>query len=168
MFRTDLSLADLEEPLTSVLAYWRARGGETLGCAWTSFHLHELPPKALPTTMVLDMFDDMALNRYRFWGSQMTEIHGTDMTGKSPYNLTPKDFAEDLRGQHQRIRAEGRAGAQLVGFRHERGFDHMHTVLRLPLSNDGNRVDHLVMVAWFTPKALEIARVEGGRAIMER
>jgi len=168
MIRTDIPLSELAEPLSAVLAYWRAKGGEALACGWADFHLHELPPRALPTTMVLDMFDDMSLNRYRFWGSKMTEIHSSDMTGKSPYSITPQDFAEDLRTQHLRIRAEGRAGAQLVGFRHKNGFDHMHTVLRMPLSNDGRRVDHLVMVAWFTSKALAIAHREGVRAIMER
>ncbi|MEQ8228096.1 MAG: hypothetical protein RIA64_08420 [Rhodospirillales bacterium] len=149
-----MTLAELTEPLTSVLNYWRGLGGEELACSWPQFNLVDLPPQVLPTTLVVDVFDDMSKNRFRYWGSKMTEIHGADMTGRSPYDMSPRDFAEDLRNQHSEIRTERTASADTLGFIHERGFDHMHTVLRMPLSNDGHSVDHIVGVVWYTDEAL--------------
>lgn len=89
MFRNRLPLSDLTAPLTDVLDHWRARGGEGLACPWPKFEMHFLPPRVLPTTLVIDVFDDVNANKYRFWGSKMTLIHGKDMTGRSPYELSP-------------------------------------------------------------------------------
>jgi hypothetical protein len=145
----------LAPPLADVLNHWRARGGEDLACPWSKFQMHLLPPQVLPTTLVIDVFDDMERNRYRFWGSRMTVIHGKDMTGRSPYDLSPPDFAEDLRIQHREICETRAAGADLLGFQHERGFTQSHTILRLPLADDGRSVSHIVGVIWYSPETLK-------------
>ena len=155
MFRRRLSLSELEEPLTLVLDHWRARGGEDLACSWKLFEIQKLPPQVLPTTLVIDTYDDMSKNRFRYWGSRMTDIHGEDMTGKCPYDMSPRDFAEDLREQHREIRDGRKATADVLGFNHERGFIQAHSILRLPLSNDGKTVSQIVGVIWFTDETLK-------------
>lgn len=116
--------------------------------------MHQLPPPVLPTTLVIDVFDDMERNRFRYWGSRMTLIHGSDMTGKSPYDMSPRDFARDLRDQHREIRDTREAIAYELEFAHERGFLQQHTVLRVPLSDDGHSISHIVGVVWYSLESM--------------
>jgi hypothetical protein len=155
VFRKRLPLSDLTAPLTDVLDHWRARGGEQLACPWPQFEMHLLPPEILPTTLVVDVFDDSSRNRYRFWGSMMTQIHGTDMTGKYPYDLGPDGLGRDLLPQHGEIRETRAARADILGFEDDQGASHLHTILRLPLSNDGQMVDHIVGVISFSRDVLD-------------
>lgn len=161
MFRKRLPLSDLTAPLTDVLDHWRARGGEDLACPWSQFEMHFLPPRVLPTTLVIDVFDDVNANKYRFWGSKMTLIHGKDMTGRSPYDLSPRELAEDLRKQHLEIRENRTACAHVLGFALESGLTQTHTILRLPLSDDGRSVSHIVGVVWYSPEALKRLEKKG-------
>lgn len=155
MFRKQLPLSDLTAPLTDVLDHWRVRGGEDLACPWSKFEMHFLPPPVLPTTLVIDVFDDMDRNRYRFWGSRMTLIHGRDMTGKSPYELTPRELGKDLRKQHREIRDGRTARADVLGFVLDHGVTQTHTILRLPLSDDGQTVSQIAGVVWYSPEAMK-------------
>ena len=161
MHRQYLSLSSLPGPMTEALEYWRSLGGETLNCSWENFELHRLPAEILPTVMVTDLFDDEAKNMYRYWGRGMTEVHGRDMTGKSPYDLSPPEFAESLREQHRVLREQRKPDAQVFNFTRARGIDHAHMVLRLPLSDDGQSVDHIVVIVWLSEESWKIVGREG-------
>jgi hypothetical protein len=142
----DLSLDDLPEGLRKVWEYWRELGGGTLGCSWRDFDLQKIPLDLLPSTMIIDVWEDQDRNRYRFWGTQMTRIHGRDMTGKSPYDISPSDLGKTLRRQHKTTVQNGKASASIYGFKRAGGFEHFHQVLRLPLSDDGKNVNQLAVI----------------------
>ncbi len=146
MKATPLPLDQLTDGLRTVLEYWRGLGGETLACSWDRFELTALPSDLLPTTMVIDIAADMADNRYRFWGTRMTVIHGRDMTGRSPYDIEPADMAAAVRKQHTNTIKERRPGATVYEFVRASGAVHRHHALRLPLSKDGETVNQLVVV----------------------
>jgi len=150
-----LSLDDLPEPLKTVWDYWQGLGGESLGCSWRGFDLQEIPPNLLPSTMVIDVWEDESKNRYRFWGTQMTRIHGRDMTGESPYDISPSDLGETLRRQHKATVTDGKASASIYGFERAGGVDHFHQVLRLPLSDDGTSVNQIAVIIDLTAASPE-------------
>ena len=156
MIEKDVPLADLSASLTHVLDQWRELDGEHLGCAWTGFHLEEMPPELLPTTLVVDVHDDMSRNTFRFWGTGMYHIHGGDMTGKTVGELMPPEFRDAVLRSHAKIVAEPRAYVSEYGFERHGGFDHLQTALRLPLSDDGQSVNHIIVVIEWTSTARHI------------
>ncbi len=146
MRHRDVPLHALPARLKVALEYWRSMGGEQLGCSWQAFDMFEIPARDIPSTLVIDVFEDTTKNRFRFWGSAMSELHGRDMTGQSPYDIRPADMVPELRRQHEETRVSGRASASRYGFVRDPGFEHVHYVLRLPLSADGVNVTQIVVV----------------------
>lgn len=146
MRQYDVPLNELPENLAAALAYWRGLGGERLQCGWRDFELYSIPAAVLPSTLVIDVFEDSDRNRYRFWGSRMTVLHGRDMTGMSPYDIHPADMAPELRRQHDLTRRDACASASRYGFVRDSGVEHVHYVLRLPLSDNGKTIAQIVVV----------------------
>ena len=91
--KVNIALDELSGDLADALAYWRSLGGDDCVCTWQMFDLMKIPSRVIPTTMVIDIFDDIENNVFRYWGSGMTRIHGKDMTGKSPYQVPPLEFS---------------------------------------------------------------------------
>jgi len=151
MIEREVALKDLPKRLQTVLRYWRDKGGEQLRCGWADFQLDELPLNLVPTTMVVDVTDEVAKNSFRFWGSGMNMIHGADMTGKTTSELSPPEFREAVQRTHAMLANQPRAHATYYGFERYGGFEHMQTVLRLPLSDDGRNVSQIVIVLEWTP-----------------
>jgi len=155
MLEKNIPLSELPEDLNQTWQYWRVRGGELLNCSWQKTNLEELPAPIVPFTMVIDCFRNIDDNVFRFWGSGMTYIHGKDMTGASPYEIFPSDLALALRETHLKMYDEPVASASVFGFQHTAGFNHIHTSLRLPLSNDGKRLDHILVSTRLTDDGAE-------------
>ena len=155
MIEKEIALDALSDDLRRVLDYWRTGGGEELRCGWNDFHLDHLPPRLLPTTLVVDVMDDPAMNTFRFWGSGMAFIHGADMTGKTTGSLQPPEFAKAVQDHHAGIAANPVASATLYGFERHGRFEHTQNVLRLPLSDDGRSVSHIVVVIELTSTVRE-------------
>jgi len=150
MMEKDLPLDELPPALAAVFDYWRNLGGETLGCRWLDFELYELPPEIVPAIMVADVKPDHHDNVFRFWGTEMTWIHGRDMTGKTISEITPPDLRETIEKNHAAMAEAPVASARVFGFAHHGGFGHLQSVLRLPLSDDGKSLSHIVIVAGLT------------------
>lgn len=147
-----LSLDELPAGLSSALAYWRELGGDKLQCSWKTFDLMKIPSSLLPTTMVIDVGVDMDANRYRYWGSVMTRLHGRDMTNLCPYDIPPEKLAERIRQDHAMMLREKKAYARIYGFERHGGFEHFHSVLALPLSDDAENVHQIAVVIELTAK----------------
>ncbi len=151
MIEKEVALEDLSDSLAAVLAYWRARRGEELRCSWRDFHLDELPTQLVPTTMVVDVKEDVTKNTFRFWGSGMNVIHGADMTGMTTAELSPPEFRAAVQRIHAKVVEYPRAYGTHYGFERHGGFEHLQNALRLPLSDDGRTVSQIVIVIEWTP-----------------
>ena len=81
MRASDFPLQDLPPKLKSVADYWSALKGERELPLWRDLDMTHLPSDLLPTTMVIDIRDPISESVYRYWGSELSEIHGRDMTG---------------------------------------------------------------------------------------
>jgi len=152
--KIDIPLDNLSGDLAATLAYWRDQGGDRFACTWHTFDLMKLPSRLIPTTVVIDVFDDTDLNVYRYWGSGMTRIHGSDLTGKSPYQIDPPDFANALRDQHIKTRQHLLATATMYEFQRFDSIIQRHTTLRLPLFDDEKTVCHIVAIVDPQSKAI--------------
>lgn len=146
MEHRDIPLDRMPDILCRVLDYWRSKGGERLICSWNDFELIDLPAELLPTVLVIDVHPDMDENRYRYWGSRMSVVHGRDMTGLCPYDIDPPGMGELLRRLHAIMMAEKGAKAARFQFVRASGAVHHHYSLKLPLSDDGERVTQIVAV----------------------
>jgi hypothetical protein len=135
-----------------VLNFWRDLGGERLRCSLKDFELSKLPPALLPTTMIVDIFSDFSENCFRFWGTRMTQIHGRDMTGCSPYDLSPPEMGQAVRRQHEKIVTQPEASASRFVFLRDGVLEHTHNALRLPLSGDSDNVTNLAIIVDLSPQ----------------
>ncbi|HCS68832.1 MAG TPA: hypothetical protein DIW51_02555 [Rhodospirillaceae bacterium] len=147
---SSLRYEGLSGPLRDVLEYWRGLGGETLACSWAQFDLLAMPHHLIPSTMVVNIGATMKDNRFRYWGSKMTEVRGSDRTGKSPYDITPKEVGQSFYDSHSDIIKNPRWTAHHYKISWASEVERVHSVLRLPLSEDGKTVSQIVIVADFS------------------
>lgn len=151
----DVALTSLTADLKAVYKNWDTLRGAAFALSWQQFDLMDLPPRLIPTTMVVDIKDDMKQNTYRFWGSGLTNIHGREMTGKCPYDLQPPSLGERLLAEHMDTIQRRSATARRMSFVTARGSLHHQELLRLPLSDDGDVIQQLVVVVDYPAEILE-------------
>lgn len=158
MRASEFPLQDLPPKLKSVADYWSALKGERDLPLWRDLDMTHLPSDLLPTTMVIDIRDPISESVYRYWGSELSEIHGRDMTGGRPYDLMPAEFGRQLLVDHSAVVAEKRLKAGVYAVTTRFGYQLSHMVLRLPLSDDGAIVSKLMIVADYTKDTLALLK----------
>ena len=151
----DVALTALTADLTAVYKNWDSLRGDAFAPSWQQFDLMTLPPRLIPTTMVVDIKEDMKQNTYRFWGSGLTNIHGREMTGGCPYDLQPPSLGARLLEEHMDTIRRRSATARRLSFMTARGSPHHQELLRLPLSDDGETIHQIVVVVDYPPEILE-------------
>lgn len=154
----DVGLDSLTPQLSTAYGYWQSRGTADVGPTWNDIDLFELPPAILPTTMVVDIKPNMRDNLFRFWGSELTTIHGREMTGRCPYDILPEEFGQRLLEDHARVVAMKRPHAIVYEVLGVKGYIHSHMVLRLPLFGATGDVSHIVICADYSEAAVEYFR----------
>lgn len=152
-----IALEEIRQPaLTAFVDYWARLRGDAFAPSWQAFDLMALDPASIPRVIVADVVygDDGETPVdciVRFWGTSHTIRKGADKTGQS-VNSYPEFRGE--RGYNEYLKViTGKfpvASKDLV---------YLHTVgkkltfgqsqVRVPLSNDGHRVDHVAsLVVW--------------------
>lgn len=135
--------------------YWDEIRGQAFAPTRKSFRLDELPPKLVPSMGLIEFVDDPVDYLYRFFGSNLVQVSGLELTGK-------RYFADDIRGygfvneKLLPVLIERRAPLyNRVLWKSIRGIEYVTTSIRLPLSDDGERVTGAVTVnAWSSPMKL--------------
>lgn len=157
MLIAEIEPEQLEGNLAEVYAYWlKAKGDALIGPSWRNFDMLELPPKLLPSLLVLDIAEPVKNSVYRYWGRELTYIHGADLTGKSPYDLTPQALADQLLADHSKVVANRKP---LCGHYIFETFDHYkltHSMIRLPLSSDGETVSNILIATDYSERAIKM------------
>ena len=130
--------------MTEVFAHWRDAGAGNVLPAWKDFHLDQLPPEAVPWCAVMDVAFDPLDFTYRFYGTARKQLQGDEYTGRSVRDLQPARFAqkafEELCDVVERAAplhfttVFGKSGASSGQY---------HS-LRMPLSDDGKMIHHVV------------------------
>lgn len=154
-----VDLKDLPSTLRSVHDYWDRSRGSRFAPSWSEIELVRFPATLLPTTMVVDVHDPLEKSIFRYWGSRLTEIHGMEMTSRHPYDITPPEFGRQLLADHREIVEKKVPLAWHYSFLAAGGYVHSHSLIRLPLSDNGKDVNHIIVVADYSAEALELMRL---------
>lgn len=117
-----------------------------VGPRWRSSYLAQLPPELLPWAAVVDVCDEGADFRYRYWGTERSRIFGGDFTSQSVISVRRRGVGDDLAAQYRDILEE----------RMPLLFRNLHPTpagsylefesMRLPFSADGNRVTEICSI----------------------
>ncbi len=146
MKNIELALSDLKGNLSEAYQYWEGIRGDCAGPQWGQFELMAIPLQLVPTTMVYDLAQPISHSVLRFWGSAMTDIHGRDMTGRQLRQMRPDILAKTIEKVLQKVANERCPVAHTFEFVSDRGLRQRQTLLRLPLSYEGTRVDQVVTI----------------------
>jgi len=136
------------------LAHWESLRQGRLAPSWSEFDLLALGTEPVSRMMVVDVLTDPLRLKYRFWGTANVKVKGVEMTGR---------FVEDFPGrraaiateEYHRVISEQRPmafldrlvlpGASGGRFSSRAAFDQV--ILRLPLSDDGHQINHVISLA---------------------
>lgn len=140
-------LTELPRDLDVVFRYWQELSPDGRMPSWGNFDMMRIPASALPYTIVKDIEWPGPKFRYRYYGSGVARMSGSDQTG-----LTTEDILNsDLSSAVAESLAEYRTLATPICYRvmSTSGQDAGGAVqyqLRLPLAVDGENMDCIVSV----------------------
>ncbi len=154
----NVDVDDLSSGLKSVHDYWNGLRNGRMAPTWTEFELVRIPSNLLPTTLVIDIHEPLEKSIFRYWGSKMTEIHGEDMTSRHPHDLSPPGFGDQVLADHRKVVEQKTPLAWHYSFLAAGGYMHSHSLVRLPLSNDGETVTQIVVAIDYSREALDLIR----------
>jgi len=139
------------------LDYWTRLRGSRFAPSWCDFDWNEIRADLIPHFGVVDVRDDGRDFVYRFWGSAHVRAHNQEMTGKSVSEMRPQAEAGAVFDQY-RLTFEARQPLlfenRIRAGRYE--VEMLETSLRLPFSDDGERVHHLMA---FSDIRLDMERI---------
>ena len=133
------------------LSYWEERRGGRFAPAWRDISLMDFPPTVIPLMSVTDIIAEPLSSKYRFWGTRLTQVFGGDYTGQPPNVVPPRALGLSKTGGCGRLVNERAPHLEVKEFQTVKGILGRAIVLRLPLSDDGEAVDHGVNVYYFEP-----------------
>ena len=146
-----------EHELDQVIEYWNRVRGDRFAPTWRDIDLLALPDFARQGMMVVDVLAEEVDFRIRYWGIGLVDGFGIDLTGRrvteSEHGGVMNSFmtlAENL----EAIRNPQRLIHRIVL---PSGIPRLFPVVRLPLSDDGDRITGIISVENFQ-KCLKMAR----------
>lgn len=141
--RLPIDFPDFTE-IDVVAQHWHDVKGDKLAPKWSDIDLLLLPSKLLPRICVVDVKQDPLDFIYRFWGTDITNMHMYDLTGQSIQNLTPVSYADCLMEQYRYVQENAKPCGYLTEIPLEAGYYTYYAVIRLPLSSDGKTIDGVI------------------------
>lgn len=139
--------------------YWQQSAGQRPMPARSDLDPLKVP-RLLPSIGLIDVRAGLEDATFRLAGTRLHDIYGQEITGKRAGEVFSGAQAEYWRRVHMRVAGEGRPASGVV-----RGpaRDRDHIVLfwlRLPLSEDGGRVDRILCYDVLAPSARGQAKAE--------
>ncbi len=131
---------------------WDLARGEHFAPRWRDLNFDAFPAKMLPYMYLVDVLREPFRFQYRFIGTRVCELEGWDYTNKFVHDLKPeklgiavaeefKKFAEDPKPVFFMMMADEEANTE--------GLYRVYGGVRLPLSNDGVNLTHIISLAQF-------------------
>ncbi len=107
------------------------------------FSLEMVPSKLLPWSVLVDVEDDPLDFRFRFWGTERTNLIGAEMSGKLLSGIAEKTMREGNRYEYEDVVKRGKAVLCNTPIVTRTGINSSRPSIRLPFSNDGRRVSRV-------------------------
>lgn len=124
--------------------YWLKLKGKNQSPAWRQWDWFELPTQMIPYFLVVDVRYDPLDFVYRFWGTASTDLHGKDFTNLSISAIRSAGTFETTRAQYlEVVECHEAVGSEYMIQAGENGLPYVQTSLRMPFSNDGERVTQI-------------------------
>lgn len=134
--------------------YWTSLKGDRFAPSWREFDLSALPPAMVPHIVVVDVIGPPTDILVRFWGTAHVRRKGVEKTGKLiTENPTQRD--EEAKREYLWVVANRRpiASRSMVDLHEDqKRLPFEQCLVRLPLSSDGETVDHVVSLAYWELK----------------
>ncbi len=100
----------------------------------------------IPFINVTDFPEDLSNAKYRFWGTGLVDIFGEDFTNRGPKDFLSRIIEEKAQYGYEKLVKEKRPNCEAREFVRNLGFVGRQLVLRLPLSDDGDRITHGIII----------------------
>ena len=144
---------NLPNTLAIALEYWQKVKGDAFAPSLETFKLLDLPPKSISQTIIVDLHEpnvyDSAHAKFRFFGTLWVETSAQEVTGKTVDQFLPQSVHTMLSDQYKRLLAVRRPLAFKNILPTPKGLVSRFTILRLPISSDGENVTHVASVCEF-------------------
>ena len=140
--RAQLSIPDF----VKIYDLWDELRGEKFAPPWSKVELIKFPLRRIPYCVVVDVIPDPLDFVYRFWGTKITNLHRKDMTGQSVRQIGSPEAGETLYQQYAKALATRSPTAFVNQLTSASGMFTEELILRLPLSSDGEQINHFICV----------------------
>lgn len=123
---------------------WKSKKSDAILPSWSDLGFTAFPNKMIPFLSLTDVTFNPLRFRYRFIGTAITNIEGKDYTGSYFDEITPSSYAQSIIESNEPVvssKAPVIYRATII-----QGNDKIDIAsgIRLPLSNDGSRIDNVL------------------------
>jgi hypothetical protein len=130
--------------LTPLLEYWNKARGQAFAPRWTDFNIIELPPQVRGGLVVVDYDPTRGDFHVRFWGVDLWDIFGIDITGAWLSEIEHFGVMTLFHKQGLSILTTKAPQKLIHRARKTTGTTEIYPVLRLPISDDGINVTKII------------------------
>ncbi|MBT4890787.1 MAG: PAS domain-containing protein [Rhodospirillales bacterium] len=141
----DVSVDQLEIATQKVcFEHWNILRADRIAPDYKEIDLLTFPLKAIPSSSIVDIPPDGQNIKYRYWGSSLTRLTNKDMTGKNVEDMSDKEDGMALLKQYELVISTKKPALFIMNLASQFGQEATETVLRLPLSSDGETINHVL------------------------
>jgi hypothetical protein len=144
-----LALDGADEPsFKRLIAYWQGKHRDGKLPARRDIEPADLKP-ILAQMLLIDVLREPLDFRYRLAGTLSYDIFGYDLTGKRVRDIEPAEWAEAVWQSMETIVRTRQPQFVRLDFETQEGNRRSYRVVRLPLADDGETVDCIVLMSDF-------------------
>lgn len=109
----------------------------------SNFSLEMVPSKLLPWSVLVDVEDDPLDFRFRFWGTERTNLIGAEMSGKLLSAIAERTMREGNLKEYEDVVERRKAVLCHTPIVTRSGVNSSRMSIRLPFSTDGRHVSRI-------------------------
>ena len=148
----------LHAELKDLFEHWTELRGRRFAPAWSAFDWDGVPPRLVPHCATVEVRRNPLDFVYVYWGVGRKVMQRGDYTGKSMRDFRPKAIAEKAIRESCEVLTQQAAicvMTESLESGHSQPFDYQF--LRLPFSEDGETVSHIMGVGLYDEKVMQRA-----------
>lgn len=147
----EIPVASLEHPLLlGLLRHWEAKRGARAMPARADFRPEEMHA-FLGHIFLVDVEHEPRRFRFRLLGTEIVTSYGTELTGRYTDAVQPPAYRAMIECHYNQVVDSARPMVHRMRFTEHPDKNHQLMRLAMPLSEDGTRVNMLMMASVFNP-----------------
>ncbi len=141
---TERPLDEMPEDMRPVYTYWQEITGHRFAPTWAEFDMMKIPPSLLHSTLVKDVERNPLAFRYRYYGTHFVRLWDREYTGKTTDEMESQSLAVAIRRSLEQYIELKQPRLYLLGSKSAQDMKLFQVQLRLPISNDADKVTNIV------------------------